>query len=70
MYFIPVFSKAFINSPIDKLMKALGGAGIKYAFKQENKDSFGLELTCGVGDEPLTMLIQSAELFYYDNNNT
>jgi transcription-repair coupling factor (superfamily II helicase) len=63
-------SKKPSELPIDKLMNALEGAGLKYAFKQENKDSFGLELICGAGDEPLTVLIQSAELFYYDNNNT
>ena len=63
-------SKKPSELPIDKLMNDLEGAGLKYAFKQENNASFGLELICGAGDEPLTVLIQSAELFYYDNNNT
>jgi hypothetical protein len=43
---------------------------VKYMFKQVNKDAFGLDIVCSVGDEPLTMLIQNAELFYYNNNNT
>ena len=55
---------------IGELMNALEKTGIKYMFKQANKDSFGLEFFCSVNDEPLTMLIQNAELFYYDNNNT
>ena len=55
---------------IGKLMNALEKTGIKYMFKQANKDSFGLEFFCSMSDEPLTMLIQNAELFYYDNNNT
>jgi len=55
---------------IDELMNALEKTGIKYMFKQENKDSFGLEFFCSKSDEPLSMLIQNAELFYYDNNNT
>ena len=55
---------------IGELMNALEKTGIKYMFKQANKDSFGLEFFCSMSDEPLTMLIQNAELFYYDNNNT
>jgi len=55
---------------INGLMDALESAEIKYMFKQVNKDAFGLDIVCGVGDEPLTMLIQNAELFYYNNNNT
>ena len=55
---------------IGGLMNALERTEIKYMFKQANKDSFGLEFFCGASDEPLTMLIQNAELFYYDNNNT
>ena len=55
---------------IGKLMKALEGARIKYVFKQKNKDFFGLELVCGTSEEPLKMLIQHAEIFYYNNNNT
>ena len=55
---------------INGLMDALESAEIKYMFKQVNKDAFGLDIVCSVGDEPLTMLIQNAELFYYNNNNT
>ena len=55
---------------IEKLMKALEGARIKYVFKQKNKDFFGLELVCGTSEEPLKMLTQYAEIFYYNNNNT
>ena len=55
---------------VGELMSVLENAGIKYRFKQGKKDSFGLVFMCGVGDDPLTMLIQNAELFYYDNNNT
>jgi len=55
---------------IERLMKALENARIKYVFKQKNKDSFGLELICGAREEPLKMLIQHAEIFYYNNNNT
>ena len=55
---------------IGELMNALEKTGIKYMFKQANKDSFGLDFFCSMSDEPLTMLIQNAELFYYDNNNT
>ena len=55
---------------IEKLMKALESARIKYVFKQKNKDFFGLELICGASEEPLKMLIQHAEIFYYNNKNT
>ena len=55
---------------IERLMKALENARIKYVFKQKNKDSFGLEFICGAREEPLKMLIQHAEIFYYNNNNT
>ena len=51
-------------------MKALEGAEIKYVFKQKNENFFGLELVCGTNEEPLKMLIQYAEIFYYNNNNT
>ena len=51
-------------------MKALEGARINYVFKQKNKDFFGLELVCGTSEEPLKMLTQYAEIFYYNNNNT
>jgi len=52
------------------LMNTLEGAGIKYMFKQLKKNSLGLEFFCDVDNEPLTMLMRNAELFYYDNNNT
>jgi len=55
---------------VSNLMNTLEGAGIKYMFKQLKKDSLGLELFCDVDNEPLTMLMRNAELFYYDNNNT
>jgi len=55
---------------IERLMKALESAKIKYVFKQKNKVSFGLELICDTSEEPLIMLIQHAELFYYNNNNS
>jgi transcription-repair coupling factor (superfamily II helicase) len=55
---------------VGNLMNALGGAGIKYIFKQLKKDSLGLEIFCDVDSGPLTMLIKNSELFYYDNNNT
>jgi len=55
---------------MDNLMNTLEGAGIKFMFKQLKKDSLGLELFCDVDNEPLTMLMRNAELFYYDNNNT
>jgi len=55
---------------MDNLMNTLEGAGIKFMFKQLKKDSLGLELFCDVDNEPLTMLLRNAELFYYDNNNT
>ena len=55
---------------VGNLMNTLEGAGIKYMFKQLKKNSLGLELFCDVDNEPLTMLMRNAELFYYDNNNT
>jgi hypothetical protein len=55
---------------VGNLMKTLEGAGIKYMFKQLKKNSLGLDLFCDVDNEPLTMLMRNAELFYYDNNNT
>ena len=57
------------EAPVGNLMIALESAGIKYMFKQLKKDGLGLEISCDADNEPLTMLIKNAELFYYDNNN-
>ena len=45
-------------------------AKFRNVLSKKNKDSFGLELICGGREEPLKMLIQHAEIFYYNNNNT
>ena len=55
---------------ISKLMSKLENSGIKYRFKQSNKDSIGLEFICSDAEEPVTALIENVELFYYENNNT
>ncbi|MDP7555483.1 MAG: helicase-related protein [Nitrospinota bacterium] len=55
---------------VGNLMNALETAGTKYMFKQLKKDDLGLEMFCDAENEPLTMLMRKAELFYYDNNNT
>ena len=55
---------------VGNLMNTLKGAGIKSMFKQLKKNSLGLDLFCDVDNGPLTMLMQNAALFYYDNNNT
>ena len=70
LYFAGVDKNTTNELDIEKLMKALEGARIKYVFKQKNKDFFGLELVCGTSEEPLKMLTQYAEIFYYNNNNT
>ena len=51
-------------------MSKLENSGIKYRFKQSNKDSIGLEFICSDAEEPVTALIENVELFYYENNNT
>ena len=70
LYFAGVDKNTTNELDIEKLMKALEDARIKYVFKQKNKDFFGLELVCGTSEEPLKMLTQYAEIFYYNNNNT
>ena len=50
---------------IERLMKALENARIKYVFKQKNEDFFWLELIYGISEEPLKMLIQHAETVSY-----
>ena len=55
---------------LEKLMKALEKAKVKYVFKQKNKASFGLEIISMTGEDPLKALMRYAEIFYYDDNNT
>ena len=58
------------ETPVGNLINALEELGIKHEFKQSKKQSLLLEILCDLGDDPLTIPIRNAELFYFDNNNS